>query len=629
MKTHSFFTYSLSLGSFLALAVLGSTKGLLAQGGEGSHWNTIPLAMGTGRVQGMGTSVTVQKSNEVLFYSGILRQWTSIPVSANAKVSTHNAYAIVEDGNKVFGWSSRLGKIDSIAVSPSRKVLPGPLSANWVTLVQDGSKVYGFSAFRGKFTSISVGSSTPAISVGQLCAVVHDGVRAFGFGVGSGKWTVTPAVGKSMNLVTSGNVGLVMSAKTAFAFSGGRNTWSMISLASTANPTLGRGYALWINGQQVTAFSGHLGKVSSFIAKGTPTLAFGRHVAGIVDGDRVACYAATQTGFRILNMKTPILQSQSELLVISSVAEKKVIGFSGVTGRFSPALKGSFVLSLNEAVAYAKGTPFSYAYSPILDRWVRSPELLASKVTLLRNSVVETRPGGFTAFSVRSSQWAKQNASASASMVLPRRGRGSLLLITDGTSVHVWDSKLARWASVRTGTKRQIAMYRVITLVEDGVNAYGFGLFNNRWDTVSLQGPVQAIRANSSIGFIQTAKQLHVFSANGSLSRISRFPEFSRFQLRGTNLRLIQQGPGNSVAVTLLGSGAGLTRTPLGTLFLNPLLPLFVLGATPIPADARLDLSLPIPADPSLSGRALHLQNLIVPPSNLPYLTNSVVPIIS
>ena len=628
-RSFSFLSFPLDRSVFFGFSLLFFGVGVQAQNAEGSHWNTIPLAAGTGQIRSMGTSLTVKKTNEILFYSGILRRWTSLKVSPNATVATHNAYAIVEDGNRVYGWSSRRGTIDSISVSPGRKVLPGPLSANWVTLVQDGKKVYGFSAFQGVFTPITLLNANPSIAVGQLCAVVHDGLRAFGFSVGSGKWASTTAAGQGMNLVAKGNVGLVMSSKTAFAFAGGAEKWVKIDLPSTANPTLGRGFVLWVNGLDITAFSGHLGTVSSYKASQTPSVSFGRQVAAIVVGDQIACYAATQGGFKTVRMKFPAVDANSELITISSSADKKVLGFSGVTGRFSPPLVGNFKVSTNESVAYAKGIPFSYAYSPILDRWVKSPELNSSNITLLRNSVVERRKGGFTAFSARSPFWVRLSASSSASVTLPRRGRGSFLLVSDGNLVHVWDSKLVRWATVRTGTKRQIVGYRVVTLIEDGANGYGFGLFHNSWDSVSLQGPVQSIAANSSIGFIQTSKQLHVFSANGSLSRISRFPEFSRFQLKGKNLRLIQAAPGRSYAITLLGLGVGVQRTPMGVLYLNLSLPIFVLGGALVPSDGRLDLSIPIPNDPSLSGKAIPLQNLILPPSNLPYLTNGIIPILS
>ncbi len=602
-----------------------------AQSPADSAWNTIPLATGQGQIQARGTSLTVRKTNEVLFYSGILKRWTSIPITSNAIVTTHNAYAIVEDGTKVYGWSSRQGTVDTITVTATRKVIPGPLSANWVTIVHDGRKIWGFSGFRGRFVPLTVLKSTPAIAVGHVGAVVHDGVRAYGFGAGSGTWTTTTAPGTTTTAAAAGNVGILTDATRVFAFAAGADRWASTTLTSTANPIWGRGYVLWKNGNVVTAFSGHLGTFATHKASAVPSVNTGRHVAVVADGDTLACYAATQGVFRTVKLTGPTVQVNSELAILSSTTDKKVLGFSGVTGRFSPALSGTFTVSLNESVAYASATPFAYGYSPILDRWIKSPELSSSVsgVTMLRDAVVLKRSGGFTAFASREPRWVRLAASGSATLQLPRRGRGATLLVVDGAKLHAWDSKYARWVSVRTGTTRSFALYRLVALAEDGANAYGFSLFNNRWESVPLQEKVLAIVANSSIGFVQTTKHLHTYSAHGSFSRISRFPEFSRFQLRGRNMRLIQAAAGNSVAVTLLGSGPGSVATPLGTLHLDPFKPIFVLGARIVPSDGRLDYTIPIPGDPTLGGKALHLQNLIVPPSNRIYLTNSVVPVIS
>ena len=43
-----------------------------------------------------------------------------------------------------------------------------------------------------------------------------------------------------------------------------------------------------------------------------------------------------------------------------------------------------------------------------------------------------------------------------------------------------------------------------------------------------------------------------------------------------------------------------------------------------VPAEGKLDISLSVPNDPLLIGLSFHFQNIILPPSGIPYLTNSI-----
>ncbi|MFQ5505534.1 MAG: hypothetical protein ACE5F1_12155 [Planctomycetota bacterium] len=581
-------------------------------------------------IRSIGTTATVLTANRVMIYSGILRRWTVLPVGPSAVVTTNNAYVIIEDGASVHGWASRIGKVETLSVSATRKVLPGPASANWVTLVHDGTKVYGFSAFKGKWAPLTVGNATPTIVVHQLGAVVHDRVKAYGFSVYHGTWVPTVAPGTQVSLQGAGVVGMANSPTLIRGFAARTNTWSTRAVASTANVTMGRGYALVTSGKTVTAFSGYRGNFASFAAANTVfTTTAKRNIATIVDGNTVAAYAATQGTFQTIRMTSPTVLTNSEVAVASSTVDRAVVGFSGVTGKFSSALHGGpWTVSIDETAAFAQGSPFSAAYSPILNTWVRAPSVSITQVTTLRNSIILTHPGGFTGFSARYAKWMPLAASSAATLNGPRRGRGATLVITDRGKMHAWDSRLGRWATVTTALTPNLAIFRTVALGEDGNTGYGFGLMQNVWDTIQLQGKVTVLRSSSSIGYIQTTNHLHIFSAHGSLSTLSRFPEFSRFQLTGTNLRLIQVAPARSFVAGLLGLAPGLLQSSFGTLFLDPLGPIFPLALPVVPADGRLDFTLPVPNDPSLSGRALHIQNLIVPPNGLPYLTNSTSPVI-
>jgi hypothetical protein len=615
--------------SCLALPLLAAVG--LAQGGEGSHWNTIPLPAGTQALRAMGTTVTVKTPTRIQIYSAILRRWTVLPVSATAVLATHNAYATVEDGTQVHGWASRIGKVSSITVGATRKVIPGPASANWVTVVHDGTKVWAFSAFHGKWAALTVKKSAPTIAVGQMCAVVQDGFQAYGFSVYHGTWVPTLAPGATVAVTAIGTVGMANSPTVIRGFAAGTNTWASHTVASTTNVTMGRGYALITNGNKVTAFSGFRANFSTYTA---PASGFGliarRNTAAIAHGNTVACYAATQGSFQTTSMTTPVVDANSELLVISSTSDKRVVGFSGVTGRFSAPLSGTYTISTDESAAFAKSATSSWAYSPILDRWIKNTQGVFTAVTLMRNSVVLSHPWGFSGLSTRTGRWVRLVASKSATLQGPRRGRGALLAVVDGAKVHAWDSRLSRWATVTATTtpKTNLAIFRVVAIGENGSTGYGFGLFENVWDTVQIQGTVKSFKASSACGYIETNTHLHIFTSHGSLSTLSRFPEFSRFLLRGSNLRMIQVAPARSLAVSLLGFGPGFTQTTLGTLFLDPTLPLLPLGGAVVPADGRLDTLLPIRNDPSLRGKILNIQDFILPPNRIPYLTNSIAPVI-
>ncbi len=618
-----------SLVSCFVLPLLAATA--FAQGGEGSHWNTIPLPAGTPAIRAMGTTVTVKTSTRVQIYSAILRRWTVLPISSSAVLATHNAYAIIEDGTKAHGWASRIGRVSTITVSPTRKVIPGPSSANWITVVHDGTKVWAFSAFHGKWVPLTVKKAAPAISVGQLCAVVQDGVNAYGFSVYHGTWVSTLAPGSGLTVKAEGTVGLANSATVIRGFAAGTNTWANKTVKSTASLTMGRGYAMFTNGAEATAFSGFRAKFATYKAPATGfQLIAKRNTAAILTGSTVACYAATQGSFKTTKMTTPTVNANSELAIVSSTADKRVLGFSGVTGNFSAPLSGTYTIQTDEAAAFAQGTGASYAYSPILDRWIKNTQGVFTAATLMRNSVVLTHTWGYSALSARHGNWIRLVTSKGSALVGPRRGRGALLAVTDGTSLHAWDSRLSRWDTVTmtTSPKTNLAIFRVVAIGENGSTGFGFGLFQNEWETVQIQGKVVSFKASSACGYIETSTHLHISTSHGTLSTLSRFPEFSRFLLRGSKLRMIQVAPAQSLAISLLGSGVGYTQTPIVTLFIDPLRPILPLSGSVVPADGRLDTSIPVPNDPALRGVILNIQNLVVPPTRKPYFTNSIAAVI-
>jgi hypothetical protein len=300
--------------------------------------------------------------------------------------------------------------------------------------------------------------------------------------------------------------------------------------------------------------------------------------------------------------------------------------FSGVTGTFAPPLTGLFTIAGNEDVAFATGTP-SYAYSPIQNAWTAAPAGTPLAVSYIRNGVIRTRSNGYDGFCARTGTWSSVNTTGPTSVSFLTTG--ATFCVYDSTTIGVFDSRLGRWSATPTVTTPAVSIWRFTLLANDGANAYGFAMTNNVWESIPLASPPIQMVANDSVGFVRTSTQIHMYSSLGSLSTVSRYPEFSRMQPRGSLIRYMQIGPpGAHVTAALATAGDYAPLPPLGTAFidLNTLVGTVDLGT--IPGNGVLDLSFLIPNDPALNNRALYLQDLIVPVSGSPYVTNSMSPIV-
>ena len=159
-------------------------------------------------------------------------------------------------------------------------------------------------------------------------------------------------------------------------------------------------------------------------------------------------------------------------------------------------------------------------------------------------------------------------------------------------------------------------------MAENGDTGYGFGIYDGLWDTVGINGSVLYFDPGSGAGYIQTEYFLHVYTRSGSLSTVPTYPESSAPQLIDTGLVLSQVAPQGSYVFMAVDTSPGYSLTPWGVLFLKKLAYLYSLP--PVPANGRLDISLFVPNDPLLIGLSFHFQNIILPPSGIPYLTNSI-----
>jgi hypothetical protein len=300
--------------------------------------------------------------------------------------------------------------------------------------------------------------------------------------------------------------------------------------------------------------------------------------------------------------------------------------FSGLTGQFSPPLSGAFSVAGNEDVAFATSGGGSYAYSPIQNTWTAAPGGTPTSVQYLRNGIVLVQPTGYAGFCTRTGTWSSITTNVVNFQTL---STSATFCAIDGNSLNVFDSRLGRWSSVATQAPPTISIWRFTLVAHDGTNGYGFGMTSNVWETTPLASvPVQMV-ANDSVGFIRTATDIHFFCALGSLSTVSRYPEFSRMQARGSLLRYMQIGPPGANVTAALGSAGGyLPVPPFGIAFIAiPSLIDFVDLGT-IPANGVLDLSFLLPSDPAFNDVPVYLQDIITPLVGTPYITNSMSPII-
>jgi len=346
-------------------------------------------------------------------------------------------------------------------------------------------------------------------------------------------------------------------------------------------------------------------------------------VAALLDGNTVACYAAGPSSLQTLAVSLPTVQSTHELVLVTDGGA--VHAFSGVTGAFAPPLMGTFTTSVFRSVAFAQGSPNSYGYSPVENAWFQAPVVAFTNLTLVRDAVILTHPGGYEAFAARYGVWRSHPAPLGT-----EGSHGAIFAVTGAGRIDLFDARLARWTTMFTNGTPTVSLFRTVLVAQDGTSAYGYGLFGGAWDIVPIQGTVVHTKASSESGFIETSTHVHVFSGYGTLSNLARYAEFSRFAVQGSLFRIKQIAPAGSQIYTALSPNLSINPFgTLGTLFVSPAnLVVFPLGT--VPASGVLDLSLTIPVDPALNAMTLHMQDLVLPPSGAgaPWLTNSISPVI-
>ncbi len=614
-------------GLAIWLGLLSATPVASGQtAGDGPYWTSIPTPANFVSLQGLGSTIYLRTLTDVSFYSGITHNWTVIPISSPT-VSVFNDYAIVRDGNTIWGYSNRTGQAQAITVTASAVITNGPASSSWICVVRDGATLYGFGAFNGTWAQTTAASSTTTIAAGSYVAVVEDGTNAYAIGAHQGTWVSTPAPGVTVS--AGGLMGAALDGATMQCFSSRWNTWVSQPFTGTGAPTFKDEFCFVQSPGQTVAYSALTnGFTSITYPSGIPSgTIHNRCVLGVISANTITLYApGTGVTATLTTPNAPLSQINAEFILVDDGAG--ITAFSGLTGHVSPYLPGTFTFTLNEDVAYAQGSSGSFAYSAITGNWTPAPAVTPTQVQTVRNAIILATPTGYEAFAARYDSWSSLVTATPNTFVTS--SVGATFCAIDGSTVAAFDTRLGRWNSKTLAAPfAQGSVWRMTLIVQDGVNLYGFSQLNDVWDQIPFTGPLSQFTANDSIAWARTATDIHVYAPNGSFSTISRFAEFTRMQSRGTPLRLVQTGQvGSQVEMALSLGRAFIPLGSLGTVVVDPnqlvgILPLGTIGSS-----GALDVSILVPTDPSLNGLQIFLQNVVTPPTGPIYVSNGVAPVI-
>jgi hypothetical protein len=616
--------------SRIVLGVLAlATWSASAQQPDGPYWVTTPVPPGFTQVTNIGTSGTIKAAGSVTFFSAILRTFTTVTVSATAQISSFNDYCTIKDGNTVTAYCTRTGVASTLTVSPAAVLTNGPQSSSWVAVVVDGNQAWGYGAFGGAWAPLTLASSTPQVVAGNNTLLIYDGVQVHGLSSFNSYWTSFTPTEPIIGLQAGGFVGLAWGATTVWGFTNHRQQWSSHPFAAVGTPIIRDNFAVF-NSLGVD-FLFYSAITETFVHHATLSaagLTTAQNVAALQDGATIYLYASPKGAFVPLPVTsaTPVIYSNSEWVVVDDGGVLEA--FSGVTGVLAAPLTGSFTVAGNEDVAFATGAT-SYAYSAIQNAWAPAPPGAPISVQYVRNGVILVQPtGGYDGFCARTGLWSPilTNTPSSFSTL----SNSATFVAFDGNSMSVFDSRLGRWATQATVAQPTVSIWRFTLLAHDATNAYGFAMTNNVWETKPIGSvPIQMV-ANDSVGFVRTATDIHFYCSLGSLSTISRYPEFSRMQPRGSYLRFMQIGqPGSLVTAAVSTVGDYLPVPPYGIAFLSVGAGFVGFVDLPaIPASGVLDISFLLPNDPTLNDVPIYLQDVITPPSGPAYITNSMSPIV-
>lgn len=578
-------------------------------------------------VRSLGTSLYFQTPSHVYLWSAITLRWVSVPVSSTAVVTQYNAYITIEDGARLHAFATRTGRVETLDLASAPTVYHGPSSSNWLSIAVLGTDAWSFGAFDGRWRHATLHGPVSGMSITSTTGIFSDGVEIYGVSAYYGDLVAAP-IPAGAALAMGGDEVVAWTPATAAGFSTHTNTWSTTALTSGTLLTAERGYAMFQDAAGFVAYSPATATFERLAAPPAPSFSAGRYVASVRSGDDLWAYDSAHNAFKPRTFaSTPIVMLDDEVLVAKDAVG--VSAFSIATGSFSTHQLGSFSVQTNDAMAWIDDGGQGFAFSALEGVWRRFPEaLVGAQVNVLRNVVVVATAQAYHAFAGRSAEWIELPTSVPFTYSAPTTG--DVFVAIDGTTLNVFDGVVGRWAATSIAAPILASdIWRQTYVGFDGTTAHGFGLRNNAWSDVAVQGTFQALDANSSCGWVLTSTHVYAFSAHGSLSTLSRYPEFSRIQPFGSPLRLIQAGvPGTRVTAIFAREGSYLPQFLGGTLFLDPSSAFLRVSLGVVPSTGVLDVPFDLSTLPGLRGETLHVQTMLKAPGAPMRLANSIAPVI-
>jgi hypothetical protein len=238
--------------------------------------------------------VSFTTSTSVYLYSGITKQWTVLPFVPTSPIFQANDYAIVRNGNQIYGYSSHTGAAVSITTAGTPTIVSGPASSSWVTLVADGTQAYAFGAFHGRWETLTLSQPAPVMTSNRLLGLLRDGSTVYGVSAHHGTFVPVAAdTAAVLSVVGEAEVGTANSPGILRAFSAQQNRWGTQAVANPSGSYQQNEFAMMWSGNQIYAYSGLTGTMASYTANNPIASVTGNEgVATFVDGNQVVCYGA-------------------------------------------------------------------------------------------------------------------------------------------------------------------------------------------------------------------------------------------------------------------------------------------------------------------------------------------------
>jgi hypothetical protein len=619
------------------LFVLASTAAVPAPA-QLPAWSSIP-ATASQTVQLEQSLLVVTQGNTVRAFSALTKSWTAIStLFGTPAVTLMNEHVVVRDGPMYYGYSPRTGAFTSVFVSSPAPTIVGVASPQtWHTVVIDGSLLHVFYAFSGQWISYAF-PSAPVVTTamnGRYCFLVSEGGNLFGVSSFHGALVAAPPGATALG--AWGNVGIASSSGWVHGFSAARASWASMPAAATPVVTTGNAQPACVainDGVSLSMFSGHTGWFTTLPVPATAGLHLDRYVAVALDGSNAHAYSALLGTSASLAFAAPPTVIKQQMFVLLDDGSN-LTAYSPAKGAFGISIPtGGMTLQTRAQIATltpaGSGAPAA-VYSSYRNEWFGGPGAGGAASYLTAASVVvESAGGGLWGWSLRGDGWIHQPAPA---LEVAIAGTSPPALAETffgraGTTLYTFNPRTGAWrTTTTTAAATLVRAHHSVVVAQDGLAAYAFDLWSDRWTTQPLQAPYSNGGGQVQAAWVTDGVGVHAYGGMGQLAMSGEFPDFYRATTIGSRLAL--QIAGETGAWMLLGVSlvpATIPVPPAGTLFLDPASIVLIVNGS-IAGSGIFELGIQLPADPALSGLTPHFQAAIAGPAGL-YLTNSVFPTI-